>query len=169
MPLSAGYGAKIIEAKAAHDHSQRKLSGWQLNLWIGVLGTAPLMIGEWLFGLEMQSWFRWLAFALAIAASVLIVACPCAMGLATPAAIMAGTNAAARRGILIRDGVALEKAGRVTAVVFDKTGTLTTGKPVVVQTWKSEQDISIVAALARHSTHPIGQAIAKTSTDKIHR
>ena len=58
------------------------------------------------------------------------------MGLATPAAIMAGSNAAAQRGILIRDGVALEKAGRVTAVVFDKTGTLTVGKPEVVEVWE---------------------------------
>jgi Cu+-exporting ATPase len=89
------------------------------------------------------------------------------MGLATPAAIMAGTNAAARRGILIRDGVALERAGQVTAVVFDKTGTLTTGKPAVVQTWKAGQDISVAAALARHSTHPISQAIAKSSSDDI--
>ncbi len=69
-----------------------------------------------------------------IAAAVLIVACPCAMGLATPAAIMAGANAAARRGILIRDGVALEKAGKITAVIFDKTGTLTRGKPEVAET-----------------------------------
>ena len=71
------------------------------------------------------------AAAFIIAAAILIVACPCAMGLATPAAIMAGANAAARRGILIRDGVALEKAGQVTAVIFDKTGTLTVGKPEV--------------------------------------
>ena len=68
-----------------------------------------------------------LAAAFIIAAGVLIIACPCAMGLATPAAIMAGSNAAAQRGILIRDGVALEKAGRVTAVLFDKTGTLDVG------------------------------------------
>jgi len=62
------------------------------------------------------------------AVAVLIIACPCAMGLATPAAIMAGVNAAARRGILIRDGVALEKAGRINTVAFDKTGTLTEGR-----------------------------------------
>src|SRR5207247_533310 len=68
-----------------------------------------------------------------IAAAVLIVACPCAMGLATPAAIMAGSNAAARRGILIRDAVALETAGTITAVLLDKTGTLTIGKPEVVK------------------------------------
>src|SRR6185503_12842786 len=73
-----------------------------------------------------------LAGAVFVASAVLIIACPCAMGLATPAAIMAGSNAAATRGILIRDGVALEKAGEVTAVLFDKTGTLTLGKPAVI-------------------------------------
>jgi len=109
--------------------------------------------------------------AFVIAAGVLIVACPCAMGLATPAAIMAAANAAARRGILIRDGVALEKAGKITAVVFDKTGTLTVGKPEVaavleVQSPKSKVQ-SLAAALARHSTHPISQAIAKLSTEKV--
>ncbi len=57
---AAGYGAKAVEA--AHDHSQHRLSGWQFNLWIGVLGTVPLMIGEWVFGLEMQTWFRWFSF-----------------------------------------------------------------------------------------------------------
>src|SRR5712691_7873235 len=72
-----------------------------------------------------------LAAAIIAAAAVLIVACPCAMGLATPAAIMAASNAAARRGILIRDGVALEKAGQITAVALDKTGTLTVGQPQV--------------------------------------
>jgi cation transport ATPase len=77
-----------------------------------------------------------------IAAAVLIVACPCAMGLATPAAIMAAANAAARRGILIRDGVALEKAGLVTAVVFDKTGTLTVDKPEVAAEWCPSQEPS---------------------------
>jgi Cu+-exporting ATPase len=80
-----------------------------------------------------------LAAAFIIAAGVLIIACPCAMGLATPAAIMAGSNAAAQRGILIRDGVALEKAGQVTAVLFDKTGTLTAGKPEVVGMWPRQE------------------------------
>jgi Cu+-exporting ATPase len=124
------------------------------------------------------------AAAFIIAAAVLIVACPCAMGLATPAAIMAGANTAARRGILIRDGVALEKAGKVTAVIFDKTGTLTVGKPEVAASWSSSFSLSgstlkrelqqehtgpeagvpivqIAASLARSSTHPISQAIAK--------
>jgi Cu+-exporting ATPase len=114
-----------------------------------------------------------------IAAAVLIIACPCAMGLATPAAIMAGSNAAARRGILVRDGVALEKAGQITAVVFDKTGTLTFGKPEVaavaapnaagqwVSVPQSDATVALAAALARHSTHPISQAIAKLSSENI--
>ena len=130
-----------------------------------------------------------LAASFIIAAGVLIIACPCAMGLATPAAIMAGSNAAAQRGILIRDGVALEKAGRVTAVLFDKTGTLTAGKPEVVEVWdqgetrnpitenrrksdgpKSESQVStqrLAATLASHSAHPISQAVARLSPNGL--
>jgi Cu+-exporting ATPase len=112
-----------------------------------------------------------LAAAFIGAAAVLIVACPCAMGLATPAAIMAGANAAARRGILIRDGVALEKAGRITAVLFDKTGTLTVGKLEVaemleVRSQKSEVR-TLAATLARNSTHPVSRAIAKSALENV--
>jgi Cu+-exporting ATPase len=123
------------------------------------------------------------AAAFIIAAAVLIIACPCAMGLATPAAIMAGSNVAARRGILIRDGVALEKAGEVTAVVFDKTGTLTAGRPVLAQVWENAgaatpdaalkfeisnpKSTALAAALARHSTHPISQAIASADSGQV--
>ncbi|HUR59279.1 MAG TPA: cation-translocating P-type ATPase, partial [Opitutaceae bacterium] len=106
-----------------------------------------------------------LAAALVHCAAVLIIACPCAMGLATPAAIMAGTNAAAERGILIRDGVALEKAGTINAIVFDKTGTLTLGKPEVAghAVFTSGIDaLGLARALAAHSNHPLSQAIART-------
>lgn len=101
-------------------------------------------------------------------ASVLIVACPCALGLATPAALMAGVNAAARRGILVRDALALEKAGaRMTAIAFDKTGTLTLGRPVVV----AQLDVrppaeartpldELAASLARRSQHPLSRTLA---------
>jgi Cu+-exporting ATPase len=114
-----------------------------------------------------------------LAAAVLIIACPCAMGLATPAAIMAGSNAAARRGSLVRDGVALEKAGQITAVIFDKTGTLTFGKPEVAAVavpnatgvWETvaaeKAPLALAAALARHSTHPISQAVAKLSGESV--
>ncbi len=114
-----------------------------------------------------------LATAFIQAAAVLIVACPCAMGLATPAAIMAGTNAAARHGILIRDGVALERAGRITALIFDKTGTLTQGKPAVVDTrtfgdnriLAGADAIKLAAALARRSNHPLSQAVGRLHSD----
>ncbi len=135
------------------------------NVFVPIVVTIALTAGVFWFvysGAEK---------AFVIAAGILIVACPCAMGLATPAAIMAAANTAARRGILIRDGVALEKAGKITAVIFDKTGTLTMGKPEVA----AEQECrmqnaecrSLAAALARNSTHPISEAIAKISSDKV--
>jgi len=109
--------------------------------------------------------------AFVIAAGILIVACPCAMGLATPAAIMAAANAAARRGILIRDGVALEKAGTITAVIFDKTGTLTMGKPEVAAEQQfriqNSECRSLAATLAKNSTHPVSHAIAKVSKEAV--
>jgi Cu+-exporting ATPase len=142
------------------------------GLWWGLAPASANQVHDWL------TTFLWHAHApvgaaagFIIAAAVLIVACPCAMGLATPAAIMASANTAAKRGILIRDGVALEKAGEVTAVVFDKTGTLTMGKPEVAA--ESEFKIQnskfkiLAAALARNSTHPISQAIAKISAEKM--
>ncbi len=119
------------------------------NVFVPVIISIALVAGLW-WGLAPESaqrthdWlaqFLWhvhtptgVAAGFIIAAGVLIIACPCAMGLATPAAIMAAANAAARRGILIRDGVALEKAGDITAVLFDKTGTITEGKPTVAET-----------------------------------
>jgi Cu+-exporting ATPase len=107
-----------------------------------------------------------------IAAAVLIIACPCAMGLATPAAIMASANTAARRGILIRDGVALEKAGTITAVIFDKTGTLTSGKSDVASAWhtdpaRSAANAQLTWALARHSSHPVSQAVAALGQSSV--
>jgi P-type Cu+ transporter len=106
-----------------------------------------------------------LAAAVLSAVAVLIVACPCALGLATPAAIMVGANVAAKRGILIRDGVALEKAGNITVLLADKTGTLTVGKPTVVAT--QGDDLPLAAALAASSKHPFSQAVAKLASDPI--
>ncbi len=99
--------------------------------------------------------------------AVLIVACPCAMGLATPVALMAGLNAAARQGILIRDALALEKCGRITTVIFDKTGTLTEGKPTVVAqldlrpAHQTPSILAIANALAQASQHPLSEAISR--------
>lgn len=97
------------------------------------------------------------------AVAVLIVACPCAMGLATPAAIMVGTGAGAKKGILVKDGSALEAARAIRVVVFDKTGTLTEGKPVVTdlrpEGVTEDELLSIAAALESASEHPLAQAI----------
>jgi len=136
-------------------------------LWWGLAPHSAGQVHGWL------GKFLWhspvpasaLTAAFIIASAVLIVACPCAMGLATPAAIMAGSNAAAQRGILVRDGVAMEKAGLVTAVLFDKTGTLTVGKPMVARVWQNGGDstLPLAASLARRSAHPISRAIAGSS------
>ena len=134
--------AAVQRAQTSHAEIQR-LGDRISNVFVPVIVLLALAAGLW-WGLapasasrvhEFLAQFLWHVHAPAgaaagfiIAAAVLIIACPCAMGLATPAAIMAGANAAARRGILIRDGVALEKAGKITAVIFDKTGTLTVGQ-----------------------------------------
>ena len=104
--------------------------------------------------------------ALLNAVAVLVIACPCALGLATPAAIMAGTGAAARRGILIRDATALEAARAVSVVVFDKTGTLTEGRPDLVEIVPaagiaSDEVLRLAAALQANSEHPLAGAIRR--------
>lgn len=113
-----------------------------------------------------------LAAAVIQAVAVLIVACPCAMGLATPTAIMAAANVAARKGILIRDGEALEKSGRITTVLFDKTGTLTRGQVSCAAVWDLGGDNTalppvktLAAAMARPSSHPLSQTIARLEGD----
>jgi Cu+-exporting ATPase len=104
------------------------------------------------------------AVALLHAVAVLVIACPCALGLATPAAIMAGTGAAARAGILIRDAAALEQAGRIGLVVFDKTGTLTEGKPSLAALHPAkgvalEDALHMAARLQAGSEHPLARAV----------
>lgn len=105
-----------------------------------------------------------ISFALKIFTSVLVVACPCALGLATPTAVMVGTGLGATNGILIRNGEALETAHKTRVAVFDKTGTLTLGKPAVVDIISNEKDtISIAAALEVHSNHPLSDAVCRAA------
>ncbi len=125
-----------------------------------VLVVAALTFGIWmLFGPEPR-----LTFALVSAITVLIIACPCAMGLATPTAIMAGTGKGAEAGILIRGGEALEIAHKIRTVVFDKTGTLTMGRPAVAFVVAApgvtdDELVSAAASLERGSEHPLGAAV----------
>jgi P-type Cu+ transporter len=178
--------AQIIAVVQRAQHSRaniQKLGDRVSSVFVPIVVVIALLTGLWWgFGYPTAlktsttlAPFLWhvtfptsaLAAAFIHAAAVLIVACPCAMGLATPAAIMAGTNAAARRGILIRDGVALEKSGRITSVIFDKTGTLTQGRlaiaavePLGRAPSSREQIQGLAAQLAAPSNHPLSRAIA---------
>ncbi len=112
-----------------------------------------------------------LTFALLNAVTVLIIACPCALGLATPTAIMVGTGKGAENGVLIRSGESLETAHKITAIILDKTGTLTQGQPVVtdvvaVSDFKEEELLRIAASAERGSEHPLGDAIVNMAKDK---
>jgi Cu+-exporting ATPase len=105
-------------------------------------------------------------FALRIAISVLVIACPCAMGLATPTSIMVGTGRGAQLGVLIKSGRALQRAGELDTLVFDKTGTLTVGKPVLAEVWTApdsgfERDglVRLAAAVEAQSEHPLARAV----------
>ena len=123
-----------------------------------VLVIALLTLGGWL--LAGSGWEP----AIINAVSVLVIACPCALGLATPTAIMVGTGVAARHGILIKDAEALEVAHAVTTVVFDKTGTLTEGRPALVAVRTAEgqtQDdvLRLAATLQQSSDHPLAHAV----------
>jgi Cu+-exporting ATPase len=120
--------------------------------------------------LAVASAVAWLAvgqplvFALSVFISVLIIACPCALGLATPTAIMVGTGLGARRGVLVRSAAALERAAAVDTVVFDKTGTITVGRPSVTDLVPApgadeSRLLSLSAALERRSEHPLAAAI----------
>jgi Cu+-exporting ATPase len=120
-----------------------------------VLVLAVATFGAWLLAGAAGS------KALIDAVAVLVIACPCALGLATPSAILAGTKAGARLGILVRDAAALAAASKVDLVVFDKTGTLTAGRPVLVNA-PDEAAARIAAALAAQDTHPLSLALRRS-------
>ena len=121
------------------------------------------LIGWWLAGAPLET-------ALINAVAVLVIACPCALGLATPAAIMAGTGVAARHGILIKDAEALERAHAVNRVVFDKTGTLTSGSPRVVHSQAlvgtTAELHRLAGALQRGSEHPLAKAVLEACAEQ---
>ncbi len=144
-------------------------------LWWGFAPTSARQVHDavapWLWHASVPE--EPAAAAFVLLAAVLIVACPCAMGLATPAAILAGVNAAARRGILIRDGQALEKSGTINTVVFDKTGTLTEGRPAVVARQAFETGAprlpvaALAATLASPSRHPLSRALVQVDDGRL--
>lgn len=133
------------------------------------LAVALLTFLVWFFsgsGLEVS---------LTAAIAVLVVACPCALGLATPTAIMAGTARAAKMGVLFRDATALETMHKINTVVFDKTGTLTQGRPEVEDVWFAQREaneaeiFSIVHRLESGSNHPVAKAITRYVWERLHQ
>jgi Cu+-exporting ATPase len=132
-----------------------------------VIGVAVVTFAVWLlFGPEPA-----LTFALLNTVAVLIIACPCAMGLATPTSIMVGTGKGAESGILIRGGEALEGAHKLDTVVLDKTGTLTRGTPeltdvVVLDGMHEEELLRLLASAERASEHPLGESIVRAATHR---
>ena len=127
-----------------------------------LIALATLM-GWWLYGASLET-------ALINAVAVLVIACPCALGLATPTAIMAGTGVAARHGILIKDAEALERAHEVSTVVFDKTGTLTSGTPRIAHLSAVDGDentlLTLAGALQRGSEHPLAKAVLDAAAER---
>lgn len=129
-----------------------------------VIGLAIFSAIAWLIAGETP------VFALTIFISVLVIACPCALGLATPTAIMVGTGKGAENGVLIKGGEALEITHKINTIVFDKTGTITEGKPVVTDIVSRGKENNILLALAasaeKGSEHPLGEAIVRAAIEK---
>ena len=152
-------------SKAPMQRLADQVSSWFIPV---VLALAALTFAGWaVFGPDDGRW----TLAIGTTIAVIIIACPCALGLATPTAIMVGTGKAAELGILIGSGEALEQARRLTAVVLDKTGTLTRGKPTLTGTtvlgdWTEDGLLSLVAAAELGSEHPLGEAVVAAARDR---
>ena len=141
-----------------------QVSGWFVP---AVIGAAVLAFAAWsIFGPEPR-----FTYGLVAAVAVLIIACPCALGLATPMSIMVGVGRGAQAGVLIRDAEALERLEKIDTIVIDKTGTLTEGKPsvtsIVTVTGQSENDVlRLAASVEQASEHPLAAAVVKAAKQR---
>lgn len=137
-----------------------------------VLVIAFLTLGAWLIiGSQYLGFSQALSFGLVSFVGILVIACPCALGLATPTAIIVGVGKGAKEGILIKDAATLEKLHKVNTIVVDKTGTITKGKPTLVDiqnlsNLKNDELVSILASLEKKSEHPIAHAIVNYAEEK---
>ncbi len=149
----------VLNAQSSKTRIQR-LADRVAGIFVpAVLAVAFVTVVAW--GLLMGDWTT----GIISATTVLVISCPCALGLATPTAVMVGSGAASRRGILVRTAEALERSSAVKAIAFDKTGTLTLGKPRVVG---ADDDIVLAqaAAIAAASTHPLSIAIVEAARER---
>jgi Cu+-exporting ATPase len=157
----------VADAQRSRAPIQRladRVSGWFVPLVVAVAVLAFIAWGIW--GPDPK-----LAFALVAAVTVLIIACPCALGLATPMSIMVGVGRGARAGVLIRNAEALERLEKVDTLVVDKTGTLTEGRPSVtavkpVAGFSESEVLRLAASLERGSEHPLGTAIVEAALER---
>lgn len=141
-----------------------RISAWFVP---AVIGLAILTFLIWYFALGASLTFALMAFT-----AVIVIACPCALGLATPTAIMVGTGKGAEHGILIKGGEPLEKACKIDTIIFDKTGTLTNGKPVVTDVvglgqLNEDKIIGLAGSLEKSSEHPLAEAIYSYATKQL--
>jgi Cu+-exporting ATPase len=158
--------ARMVESAQAKKAPIQRLVDQVSEVFVPVvLGIALLTLLGW--GFATGDWER----AILNAVAVLVIACPCALGLATPTAIMAGTGVAARRGILIKDAEALEVAHNVKVVAFDKTGTLTEGKPRLVAFEAADGDnvglLRLAASVQSGSEHPLARAVMESAKENL--
>ncbi|MDF3866819.1 heavy metal translocating P-type ATPase [Pseudomonas denitrificans (nom. rej.)] len=155
---------RLVEDAQAAKAPIQKLVDKVSNVFVPVvIGIALLTLVGWL--IAGAGWEQ----ALINAVAVLVIACPCALGLATPTAIMAGTGVAAKHGILIKDAEALEVAHAVTTVAFDKTGTLTSGQPRITNLAASGDEaeaLALAGALQRGSEHPLARAVLDACAER---
>jgi len=149
---------RLVESAQASKAPVQKLVDQISAVFVPVVAAIALLtfLGWWLIGSNLE-----VAFIAAV--SVLVIACPCALGLATPTALMVGTGVAARNGVLIKDAEALERAHHCSAVILDKTGTLTLGKPTVESVVALDGDtaglLQLTASAQQGSEHPLAHAI----------
>ena len=161
----AGIVHMVDQAQSAKLPIQKHVDRISAVFVPAVMGVSALTLGGWLLtGAPF-------AFAFGNAITVLLIACPCALGLATPAAIMVGTGQAAKKGVYIRNGESLEVASKLNAIVFDKTGTITEGKPKVGDVFKLSRMakaklIMLAASAENNSEHFLGKAIVEHAQEQ---
>jgi len=159
---------KLVEEAQGSKAPIQRLADRVAGIFVPVVIIIALItLTVWLFWGPPPS----LTFALLNFVAVLIIACPCAMGLATPTAIMVGTGRGAEKGVLIKNGESLEMLQKVNTIIFDKTGTLTQGKPVVTDVvaregFQEEQILMLASSVEKGSEHPLAEAIVNAAKEK---
>ena len=157
---------KLVEDAQASKAPIQKLADQVSSIFVPIVIALAILSGIVWFALGSGA-----GFALTALITVLVIACPCALGLATPTSIMVGTGKGAENGILIKSAKALETFHKTKVVILDKTGTITTGKPVVTDIisakgFQEEQILSLAASAEKSSEHPLGEAIIKKADEK---